>query len=331
MLDGVVADAADRAAQALREVQFGASPTASPLVIRANDSPSTAQGPRGLTGAAAEAEERAARQRLVGDAEEDPSRSGATTIRRSSTGGWRGLLDGARARLFTSEAASPSSSASEYALELGEPSGDDCPICLAPLTSCVATPCGHSFHAACLEHYFITAASHEPGRRRKCPLCRSSVHAPMPVEATALSGRAIDVTAVPAPGGRCHYDRHYHFINLGGFDKIGMLYVMTSNEDRRTSSQRAMWVLQISVPVTVHLNFRSDDHVAAAGGWLEERGWARNESMRSAKSSGIPNGPYTGPTFSRRCEPGRLELNGSNTWEGVYFVFVELLAPPPAA
>ena len=46
--------------------------------------------------------------------------------------------------------------------------------------------------------------------------------------------------------------------------------------------------------------------------------------MRSACSSGIPNGPYQGPVYSKECEPGTIELNGSHTWEGVYFVFVEM-------
>ena len=59
-------------------------------------------------------------------------------------------------------------------------------------------------------------------------------------------------------------------------------------------------------------------------GWLAAKGFAPNGGLRSASSSGVPNGPYSGPTFSKVCEPGVVELMGSNTWEGTYFVFVEL-------
>lgn len=86
-----------------------------------------------------------------------------------------------------------------------------------------------------------------------------------------------------------------------------------------------MWIIEASVPCTIHLNFRSERHVAEgnAGPWLARKGFALNHGMRSACSSGIPNGPYMGPVYSKECEPGAIELNGSNTWEGVYFVFVE--------
>lgn len=46
--------------------------------------------------------------------------------------------------------------------------------------------------------------------------------------------------------------------------------------------------------------------------------------MTSTVSTGIPNGPYSGPVFSKSCPPGSIELMGSNTWEGVYFVFIKL-------
>ena len=38
----------------------------------------------------------------------------------------------------------------------------------------------------------------------------------------------------------------------------------------------------------------------------------------------MPNGPYSGPVYSKRCAPGTIELMGSNTWEGTYFVFVQV-------
>ena len=34
-------------------------------------------------------------------------------------------------------------------------SEEDCPICLATLGACVKTPCGHSFHKACLEKVIL--------------------------------------------------------------------------------------------------------------------------------------------------------------------------------
>mmetsp|Transcript_8151 Transcript_8151/g.24177 ORF Transcript_8151/g.24177 Transcript_8151/m.24177 type:complete len:179 (-) Transcript_8151:145-681(-) len=81
--------------------------------------------------------------------------------------------------------------------------------------------CGHAFHAACLEHYFAT--SRQPGQRPRCPYCRSSVHAPLPVEARAVSGLPLEPVAAPRRGGRCHFDRHYRFLDLGDFGRAGML------------------------------------------------------------------------------------------------------------
>ena len=52
-----------------------------------------------------------------------------------------------------------------------------------------------------------------------------------------------------------------------------------------------------------------------------------NRVLRSTSSSGIPNGPYSGPVYSRVCQPGRIELNGSNTFEGVYFVKLKVGKP----
>ena len=119
------------------------------------------------------------------------------------------------------------------ATENVEPREEDCPVCLVPMVdSCVRTPCGHYFHQACLEQYFLVAR--EPGQRARCPLCRGSLHAPMPVDASASSGRAIEVVSVPRPGEACHLDRAYTFRSLGGFaSKPRMLYVITSNEDRK--------------------------------------------------------------------------------------------------
>ena len=121
------------------------------------------------------------------------------------------------------------------------------------------TACGHHFHKACLDQYFLVAR--EPGTKARCPLCRSSVHAPLPAEAESASGRPIEIVAVPSPGARCHFDRNYAFTSLGGFSRPGMLYVMTSNEDRKASARQAMWTLRTEHPATVYLNFRSEMHV----------------------------------------------------------------------
>ena len=231
-----------------------------------------------------------------------------------------------------------------------------------------------------------------PGARGKCPMCRGAVHAPLPVEARAMSGRPIDVISVPDVGRPCHLDRHYVFRSLGGFNKPGMLYVITSNEDRKvlcglhpppspsslhspphtssralqTPATEVMWILETKTKVIVHINFRSDDHLAATMGrrgrddWLSSNGWERNERMASTVSSGVPNGPYSGPVFSKvrtathapttaitppprrtpieLCPPrppqafeadATIRLMGSNTWEGTYFVFVETQITTP--
>ena len=77
-------------------------------------------------------------------------------------------------------------------VELPSGTGEDCSICLSPLLeNCVRTGCGHDFHAECLEQHFVAART--PGRRACCPLCRGVLHAPLPVEARACSGRAIEV------------------------------------------------------------------------------------------------------------------------------------------
>ena len=171
---------------------------------------------------------------------------------------------------------------------------EDCPICLCALDTCVITPCQHKFHSACLERYFL-AAPRDTGEKARCPLCRGSVHAPLPIEASARSGRPIEVGPVPAPGGRCHFDRRYFFHELGSFDWPGMLYVLTSNDDRKTPSNRVMWEITSVKGMTVHLNFRSEEHVRQGNAeeWLRRDGWERNTAMRSTRSSGEPNGPCT--------------------------------------
>merc|ERR1740116_296260 len=105
-----------------------------------------------------------------------------------------------------------------------------------------------------------------------------------------------------------------------------MVYIRTCNEDRRTHCSDVMWTIDTSVHVNVHLNFRSESHVSKTGAatWLRTEGWRRNTSLKSTFSTGIPNGPYSGPVFSKSCPPGSIELMGSNTWEGVYFVFIKL-------
>jgi len=203
-------------------------------------------------------------------------------------------------------------------------SGAECAICLATLGSCVETPCGHAFHAACLEHYFAT--SRQPGQRPRCPYCRSSVHAPLPVEARAVSGLPLEPVAAPRRGGRGHFDRQYRFLDLGDFGRAGMLYLLSSNEDRKTASSAVMWVVEARVPCTIHLNYRSARHVAEGRqeAWLRAKGFAPNGALRSAVSSGVPNGPYSGPVYSKvLSEPGSVELMGSATWEGTYFVFID--------
>lgn len=121
---------------------------------------------------------------------------------------------------FASTGAPVAANAGELAVEPCEKGEDeDCPICLAPLGACVRTPCGHCFHKECLEQYFLVAR--EPGTKARCPICRGAVHAPLPVEAEATSGRPIDIVAAPPVGSRCHIDRHYTFLHLGGFSKPG--------------------------------------------------------------------------------------------------------------
>ena len=73
--------------------------------------------------------------------------------------------------------------------------------------------------------------------------------------------------------------------------------------------------------VVVYLNFRSLLHMRCAQSWLERDGWAWC-NVETTVSSGIPNGPYSGPVFSKQVDAGLLELYGSDCGEGTYFVFV---------
>jgi len=291
------------------------------------------QGPHALTGAAAAEEEAGARERLMFR----PSERRGSSPRGTRRPSWLRNLVETYAPVMASvlfqhgpgsqsdSSATPSALDAQLAV-VPAVSEDECSICLATLGECVTTPCGHSFHAACLEHYFKISRS--PGQRARCPLCRASVHTPAPVEVRSTNNLPIEAVAVPAPGGRCHYDRPYFFMHLGGFDAPNMIYLMSSNEDRKTPAHRPMWVVELAQPCSVHLNFRSERHVSEghAEGWLAAKGFVRNPSLRSTRSSGVPNGPYVGPVFSKACDAGTLELMGSATWEGTYFVFVELAA-----
>jgi len=211
------------------------------------------------------------------------------------------------------------------------PTGETCAICLSAIENdCVRTPCGHEFHMACLDEYLLARKREQEGDRRtpnaRCPLCRGSMRLPVGVEVNAQSGLRIEVTDVPETGGQCHFDRTYTFLSLGDFQRPGMHYIMTSNEDRKTPASKSMWILETSVETTVHLNFRSEEHVTGTGAsaWLSQKGWLRNSTLKSTVSTGYPRGTYQGPVFSQTYGPGRIELMGSNTWEGVYFVFVEV-------
>ena len=114
-------------------------------------------------------------------------------------------------RATRSASSSSSKDPESDVLEPSEPVADDCSICLNPLREgVVRTPCGHYFHGDCLDQCFLV--SRQPGVHPRCPLCRRSVRAPMPVEARALSGRPIEVRHVsrgPAPKlAHCHTVAH---------------------------------------------------------------------------------------------------------------------------
>jgi len=148
------------------------------------------------------------------------------------------------------------------------------------------------------------------------------------VSPEAASGSRIQLQAMaPLVGSRCHFDRNYKFSSLGGFaDNPMMRYIITSNEDKLTPPHQVMWSLTVHMPVTVYLNFRSDWHVSDTGAaeWLARDGWQHRADVLSTISTGFPNGPYSGPVYSKMAETGFVKLMGSNCNEGVYFVFVEI-------
>jgi len=162
-------------------------------------------------------------------------------------------------------------------------------------------------------------------------LCLAVVPGP-PVTAQSASGSDIEVLdGVPKVHTDCHFDRHYEFMSLGDFaGKAGMRYVKTCNDDRKTPSNRVMWQLDIRMPATVFLNFRSEGHVHGTGAetWLTRDGWEPRPGFRSTVSSGYPNGPYSGPVYAKEFRPQSrqqvVDLMGSNCWEGTYFVFVQV-------
>ena len=51
---------------------------------------------------------------------------------------------------------------------------------------------------------------------------------------------------------------------------------------------------------------------------------AKADTERYHRLFDATRGRYSGPVYSKACEPGRLNLMGSNTWEGTYFVFIDL-------
>eukprot|EP00929_Paragymnodinium_shiwhaense_P091061 TRINITY_DN51107_c0_g1_i1.p1 TRINITY_DN51107_c0_g1~~TRINITY_DN51107_c0_g1_i1.p1 ORF type:complete len:264 (-),score=18.82 TRINITY_DN51107_c0_g1_i1:83-874(-) len=204
----------------------------------------------------------------------------------------------------------------------------ECSICLSALygeKQCVRTRCGHRFHTACIHKNFQVTG------RAFCPLCRNTLRGPLAVTARAASGRPIEVLeTVPGAGERCHLDRLDRFLMLGDFaDRPRMLYLLTSDEDKRTPASRVMWTIDTSIPTKVHLNFRSDDHVSGTGAnaWLQQEGWEKS-TLRSTVSTGIPGCLYWGPVYSKSFQPGTIRLMGSSCPMGVYFVFIEQL---PAA
>lgn len=151
-----------------------------------------------------------------------------------------------------------------------------------------------------------------------------------PLTAETTSGSDIEVLeGLPeAPARRCHSDRGYRFTSLGGFaDMPNVRYVLTPNADKSTPGDEVMWRLHVRSKAKVHLNFRSARHVTQTGAadWLAKDGWTVSD-LQSTVSTGTPNGPYSGPVYSKQVNREIVELMGSDCWEGVYFVFVELEA-----
>lgn len=153
-----------------------------------------------------------------------------------------------------------------------------------------------------------------------------------PITVRAMSGREIELLeGVPEVDDECHFDRNYTFDSLGDFaGRRGMRYVMTSNDDRKTPTHHVMWQLDLRVPATVYVNFRSVRHVheGRATQWLRRDGWEHCPEFRSTVSTGYPNGPYDGPVYAKVVHPKNrkelVDLMGSDFFEGTYFVFVEM-------
>merc|ERR1712113_511275 len=103
------------------------------------------------------------------------------------------------------------------------------------------------------------------------------------------------------------------------------------NDDKSTHADRVMWTLQAEIPVIVYLNFRSEGHVSRTGAtaWLQHSGFEIS-ALQSTISTSTPNGPYSGPVYSKMFAPGEAELMGSNCAEGTYFVFVEMIDGIPS-
>lgn len=148
-----------------------------------------------------------------------------------------------------------------------------------------------------------------------------------PIAAYSARGREMRVLdKVPLPGDRCHSDRNYTFTSLGDFaTRPNMFYVLTANSDKNTPSDEVMWTLDVRAHVIIYVNFRSHRHLTQTGAeaWLTRGGWKRS-ALRTTVSTGIPHGPYMGPVFFKRVNPGIVELMGANCGEGTFFVFVEL-------
>lgn len=150
------------------------------------------------------------------------------------------------------------------------------------------------------------------------------------ITATAMSERSIRVLdTLPVVGSKCHLDRDYRFTSLGGFaNEPNMFYILTSNDDKITSARNVMWRLDVRRPhATVFLNFRSLQHAMVNGvaDWLRRDGWNAPKTMiASTVSTGIPNGPYRGPVYSKAVTDGIVDLMGSGCAEGTYFVFVQI-------
>ena len=73
-----------------------------------------------------------------------------------------------------------------------------------------------------------------------------------------------------------------------------------------------MWELTVDTDATVYLNFRSENHVAMTvrqKNSLLDREWALLPDFQSAVSTGAPNGPYSGPVYSKARKQG-LSSNG---------------------